>query len=149
MRGLTLTLFLLLPLAACERSAPLEIADAWARDTIGGTETAAVYMTITSPTADRLIGASTPIAANTDLMNMHGDSSSMAMVYVDAIDIPANTPVSLDPTGFHVWLANLNEPLRAGQSFPLTLRFEQAGEREITVSIIEASAAPPMSDMDM
>jgi periplasmic copper chaperone A len=69
------------------------------------------------------------------------------MKYLDAIDIPANTPVSLNPTGLHVWLAGLNQPLRAGETFPLALEFEQAGERQVIVTIIEPAAAAPMSGM--
>jgi periplasmic copper chaperone A len=140
-------LLLLLAIAACSQSAPLEVEDVWTRDTVGSSANAAVYMTITSPTADRLIGASTPIANKTDLMTMEGGGSAMAMTYIEAIDIPANSPVSLDSSGLHVWLADLNQPLRAGETFPLLLRFEKAGERQVIVSIIEPAAAPPMSGM--
>ena len=69
----------------------------------------------------------------------------MEMKYLQGIDLPANTPVSLDPAGLHVWLANLNRPLKAGETIPLTLRFEKAGERQITVSVIAPSAPPPNS----
>jgi copper(I)-binding protein len=55
------------------------------------------------------------------------------MQYLEGIDIPADTPVSLDPSGLHVWLAHLHQPLRAGQSFPLILEFEKAGQRRIVV----------------
>jgi hypothetical protein len=71
----------------------------------------------------------------------------MEMTYVKAIDIPPNKPVSLDPSGLHVWLADLNHPLKADQTFPLTLKFEKAGERQVIVSIIKPAAAPPMSGM--
>jgi copper(I)-binding protein len=146
-RGLAFTVFLLLPIAACVQPAPLEVRDVWARDTVGRSVNAAVFMTITSPTPDRLIAASTPVAKKTDLMTMEGDSSAMAMKYLDGIDIPANRPVSLNPSGLHVWLDDLNQPLRAGETFPLLLRFEKAGERRVIVSIIEPAAAPPMSGM--
>lgn len=149
MRHLAFALFLLLPIAACSQPAPLSVTDAWARETMGNTESAAIFMTISSPQADRLIGAATPVAARTDLMTMEGDGGAMAMVYIDAIDIPANEPVSLDPMGLHVWLANLHEPLQAGDDFQLTLRFEKAGEQEVTVSVIAANAMPPMPGMDM
>ncbi len=127
----------------------MALKDAWARDTVGGSANAAVYMTITSPTADRLLSASTPIAKKTDLMTMAGGSSATEMTYVNGIDIPANRPVSLNPSGLHVWLADLNQPLRAGQTFPLTLKFEKAGERQVVVSIIKPAATPPMSGMGM
>jgi len=51
--------------------------------------------------------------------------------------------VSLNPMGLHVWLVDLTQPLKAGQSFPLTLKFEKAGERQVTVSVIEPAATPP------
>lgn len=136
-------LALLLPLAACVQAAPLEVKDAWTRDTVGGTASAAVFMTIRSPTADRLLSASTPVARKTDLMTMQGGGGAMEMAYLKGIDIPANTPVSLNASGLHVWLAGLAQPLRAGQRFLLTLRFEKAGERTVEVSVIAPAAAPP------
>lgn len=138
---------LLLPIAACGQQAPIEAKDAWARDTVGGTANAAVFVTISSPTPDRLIAASTPVAKKTDLMTMAGGSGAMEMKYLKAVDIPAGKPVSLNPTGLHVWLADLNQPLKAGQSFPLTLKFEKAGERQIGVTVIEPAAMPPMPGM--
>lgn len=149
MTRLAFALFLPLPLAACVQAPPLEVKDAWARDTIGGTANAAVFMTIDSPTADRVVSASTLAAKDTDLMTMESGADGMTMKYVDGIDIPAGKPVSLNPGGLHVWLAELNQPLKAGQSFPLTLRFEKAGERQVTVSVIKPAGAAPMSAMGM
>ena len=143
MKRLALALILLFPMLSCSRPAPLEVENAWARDTVGSTANAAVFMTISSPTPDRLIGASTPVAKKTDLMTMVGGGSAMEMKYLKAIDIPAGTAVSLNPSGLHVWLAELNEPLMAGQTFPLTLQFEKAGERRVTVSTIRPAEAPP------
>jgi copper(I)-binding protein len=140
---LFLALWLILPIASCGQPATLEVKNAWTRDTVGGSENAAVFMTITSPTADRLVAASTPVAKETDLMTMAGGSSAMEMTYLDDMDIPANKAVSLNPAGWHVWLSDLNQPLKAGQSFPLSLEFEKAGRREVTVSVIAPAAAPP------
>jgi copper(I)-binding protein len=67
----------------------------------------------------------------------------MAMASVKGIDLPSGQPVSLNPAGLHVWLAGLKQPLKAGQSFPLTLRFEKAGERRVSVPVIEPAAPPP------
>jgi copper(I)-binding protein len=147
MRLPAFALFLALPVAACTQPAPVEVSNIWARDTIGSTANAAIFMTIKSPTADRLLAASTPAAKKTDLMTMTGGSGAMEMKYVQGIDLPAGTPVSLNSGGLHVWLADLNQPLKAGQSFPLTLKFEKTGERQVVVSVIKPAAAPPMSGM--
>ncbi len=136
-------LALVMLLASCARPAQLEIRNAWTRDTVGGTANAAVAMTISSPVSDRLIGASSPAARRTDLMTMVGGSSAMGMKYLNGIDIPAGQPVSLNPGGLHVWLADLHHPLKAGTSFPLVLKFQQAGERRVTVAVIAPAALPP------
>ena len=143
MRQLAFTLILAVPILSCAKPAPLTVKDVWARDTIGSSTNAAVFMTISSQTPDRLVAASTPIAKKTDLMTMESGSDAMEMRYLNAIDIPAKTPVILNAGGLHVWLADLNQPLKAGTTFPLTLKFEKAGERQVTVSILEPAAAPP------
>ena len=149
MRRLALVLLLLYPLLSCGQSANLEVKDAWTRDTIGRTANAAIFMVITSQRDDRLIGASTPIAQKTDLMTITGGNGAMEMKYLKGIDILANKRVSLNSGGLHVWLANLERPLRAGQTFPLFLNFEKAGQRRVTVSVISPAAAPPMSRTQM
>jgi copper(I)-binding protein len=143
------TLLLSITMVSCGQPAHIEVKDVWARDTVGSTANAAVFMTITSPAADRLMAASAPVAKKTDLMTMRGATSAMEMAYVEPIELPGGKPVSLNPAGLHVWLAGLNEPLRAGQSFPLTLEFENAGRREVTVAVIAPAAPPPMAGMKM
>jgi copper(I)-binding protein len=142
----TLVLLFALSVASCTKPGGLEVSNAWARDSIGGVANAAVFMTIRSPTPDRLVGASSPVAKRTDLMTIAGGSEAMRMIYVKGVDIPANQPVSLNPGGFHVWLDDLNQPLKAGQSFPVRLRFEKAGERQVTATVISPAAPPPTAN---
>lgn len=93
-------------------------------------------MTISSRKGDRLIGASTPLASRTDLMKMEAGQAGMAMSYVETIEIRAGEPVRLDPHGLHVWLAGVGPPLIAGQTFPLTLSFEKAGDVRVDVAVL-------------
>jgi len=132
-------------LAACAQSDPVDVSNAWARATAGRTANAAIFMTIRSRGADRIVGASTPVAERTALMTMQSTGTVMHMVYVKGIDLPPGTDVQLDPAGLHVWLEQLKQPLTAGQRFPLTLRFEKAPERQVMVSVIGASAPAPPS----
>lgn len=146
MKRTAFALLLALPILSCRQSEQMQVNSAWTRDTIGRTASAAVFMTITSPTPDRLVGASTEVAAKADLMTMQSGGSGMGMAYLKSINIPAGTPVRLNPAGLHVWLADLHRPLRAGQSFPLTLRFEEVGERRVDVSVIAPAGAPPAAE---
>jgi periplasmic copper chaperone A len=139
---LLVILALVMPHMTLAQERQIEIKDIWARASAGKTDVAAVFMAITSPHPDRLIAASAPIARKTDLMTMEG-SSSMKMSYLKAIELPANKAVSLNPAGLHVWLEGLKQPLKEGEAFPLTLTFEKAGKREVTVPVTKASARGP------
>lgn len=137
--------FLFLALTSCSRPTSLEVKDPWTRDTAGRVANAAVFMTISSPNADRLVSASTPVARKTDLMTMGHGGNVIEMKYLQGIDIPARAPVSLDPNGLHVWLAELNRPLKAGETITLDLKFEKAGARRVNVKVIKPGDAPPKS----
>ena len=135
---------LLLALASCARPIGPQASNAWARDTVGRTANAAVFMTITSDTEDKLVGASSKVANKTDLMTMAGGSNAMEMTYVDGVFIHPGKPARLSPTGLHVWLDGLKAPLKTGQTFQLTLKFERAGQRRVTVSVVAPAAPSPM-----
>jgi hypothetical protein len=62
---------------------------------------------------------------------------------VGAIGIPAGAVVALVPSGYHVMLVGLHQPLVAGGNFPLTLSFAKAGKIEVEVSVIALDAAAP------
>jgi periplasmic copper chaperone A len=129
--------------AALAQPTQLEIDNAWAGATPGRAENGAAYVTITSPTADRLVSASTPVAKKAELHTMSMQGMVMKMRPISGVDIPAGQPVSLKPSGEHIMLMGLNQPLREGQSFPLTLDFERAGPHTVTVTVEKAGAKGP------
>jgi copper(I)-binding protein len=121
----------------------LRVENAWARATPGRSETGVAYVTIQSPTADRLVTMSTPVAKKAELHTMEMSGMIMKMRPIGGIDIPAGQPVTLSPGGMHIMLIGLKEPLKAGQSFPLTLSFEKAGKRTVNIAIAKVGAAGP------
>ena len=129
--------------AALAQSTQLEVNNAWAGATPGKAENGAAYVTITSSTADRLVSASTPVAKKAELHTMSMQGMVMKMRPISGVDIPAGQPVSLKPGGEHIMLMGLNQPLREGQSFPLTLDFEKAGPRTVTATVEKAGAKGP------
>lgn len=70
----------------------------------------------------------------------HGDEmgSMKGMQQVTQIDLPAGETVALEPGGFHVMLIGLAGQLEVGESFDVTLTFENAGERTVTAEVREA-----------
>lgn len=99
---------------------------------------AAVYLTIEQRGgADRLVGASSPVAGRVSLHVMEPMPGGGLMLPTDAIEIPASASVAMEPFGSHVMVEELVEPLVAGSSIPLTLLFERAGDVEVRVEVID------------
>lgn len=132
--------WLSLPSGVLAQSAP-KVEAAWARPTVQGQGAGGGYLKITGgSSADRLLGGSAGVAGAVELHTMTMDGDVMRMRQVDAIAVPAGTTVELKPGGLHLMFMGLDKPLTAGDRFPLTLRFETAGEVRVDVTV---SAQPP------
>lgn len=59
----------------------------------------------------------------------------MTMQPVDSVELPAGDTVVLEPGGYHIMLIDLVAPLETGQEIEVTLTFENAGERVVTVPV--------------
>lgn len=115
----------------------LHISQPWSRALPPVSPNGAAYMVIenTGPEADALIGASTPVAARAEIhQHVHTDGV-MRMVRVEEAAIEADSQVTFEPGNHHIMLFDLNRPLRAGEAYPLTLHFKQAGDVEIQVQV--------------
>jgi periplasmic copper chaperone A len=113
----------------------------WARATPGQSKTGAAYLTIEGGTApDKLVGVSTPAAGKAEIHTQMNESGVMKMHGVDGVAVPAGRKVELKPGSYHVMLMDLKHPLKEGESFPLTLTFEKAGKREVTVPVGKVGA---------
>jgi hypothetical protein len=110
----------------------------WARATPAGAATGAVYMTISnkSSAADRLTGAASDVADKLQIHEMKVVDGVVRMRKVPGgLQVPAKRTVVLKRGGYHVMLVGLKHSLEAGDSFPLTLVFEKAGNVSITVPV--------------
>ena len=144
-KTLALVAGLVVTSAALAQPAQLEVTDAWARATPGKAENGAAYVTIESPTADRLVSASSPVAKKAELHTMSMQGMVMKMRPIAGLDVPPGQSLTLKPGGEHIMLMGLNQPLHEGQSFPLTLDFEKAGPRTVTVAVEKAGSNGPDS----
>jgi len=128
----------------------LRIDHPYAVPTPAGARTGAAYLRTlrnTGDEPDRLIGARTPTADSVEIHRSAVDAGSvMRMRAVDGIDLPPRSELQLRHGGeFQLMLMDLKAPLQNGDRFPLTLRFERAGEREVMVWVQQprdAAAAP-------
>jgi hypothetical protein len=115
----------------------IDVGHPHARATAPGQPTGGAYLRLENrgTTADRLLSASTDVVASVEMHEMKMDGDVMRMRQVDAIDLPAKQAVVLAPGGLHLMLIGLKAPLKAGDRFPLTLRFEKAGEVKVEVTV--------------
>jgi copper(I)-binding protein len=135
---------LLLAVPVAWADPPPALSSAWARASTPHASAAAVYLTITDPGGpDRLIAASTPVAAAASVHESRMVGSVMQMRPVAALPVASGQTVVLAPGGYHVMLTGLRAPLLAGQHFPITLTFEKAGPVTATVTVRTLRAGGP------
>lgn len=125
--------------------AGVTVSHPWVRATPGGAVTGAAYLEIkTAPgAADRLIEASSPVAARVEFHTHIVDGPVMAMRRMENLPVTAASSVVLKPGGDHIMLVGLKQPLKEGELVKLTLVFEKAGAIDIEATVEPIGAAGP------
>jgi periplasmic copper chaperone A len=111
------------------------VTDLWVKTTVPGGSVSAAYMKIKAPLALKLVKVETAIAGIVEIHDMKMNDGVMEMKAIDAIDVPANKVVELKPGGMHVMLLKVNKPIKTGDVVPLTLTFEDANKRAVSLSV--------------
>ena len=120
----------------------IDIGHPYARVTAVGQPTGGGYLKLDNKGRDdKLLSARAAVSVSVELHSMSMDGDVMRMRQVDAIALPAGKSVELKPGGFHIMFVGLKAPLRAGDKFPMTLKFERAGEVEVIVNVEAPKAA--------
>lgn len=131
-------------LAPAAALAQVDIHGAWARGTVPAQTATGAFMTLHAHEPARLLGVSTPVAGRAEVHEMKMDGNVMRMRAIDALPLPRMQDVELKPGGYHVMLLDLKGQLKAGDSVPLTLRFEQGGkvfEQRVNAEVRSLTAA--------
>ncbi len=132
------------------------VSGAWVRGTVTGQTATGAFLSLTAREDAALIGVSSPLAAAVELHEMIMDSGVMKMRALPRLALPAGKAVVLRPGSYHIMLMNLKQPLRKGESVPLTLRIEgknkqvavldvKAEVRDLTAPSVNTGAAPVSS----
>ena len=126
----------------------LELNGPFARATLPNAPVAGGFLTIVNTGAedDRLVSASAGVAKETQIheMSMEGDVMKMRPL-ADGIVIPAGGTVVLEPGGLHIMFMGLNAAFVEGETVPVTLTFEKAGEVVVDLDIASPGADAPAS----
>jgi hypothetical protein len=150
MRHLVLGIMLFaVPAIALAQQNGIQIENAWSRAAMAG-RTGVVYLTITDTGApDSLTAASSPVASKADLHESFTDNGVAKMRDVTALPVQPGKPLTLAPDGYHIMLTGLKQPLKQGDTFPLTLSFAKAGPVTTTVTVQKPGGGMSMPGMPM
>jgi copper(I)-binding protein len=97
---------------------------------------------------DRLLGGSTPVAQSVEARRtflIHGRRDTAPVP--EGIVIPAEATITLEPAKCHLALYGLETDLVRGQTFPLMLRFERAGQVTVVARVrrrVDAAGTAPL-----
>ena len=141
-------------------SSPMEIDMPWLRATPKGAPVIGGYATVTNTgsSADRVLGATIPVAANAEVHTMTMKDGVMHMQRLEnGIPIAPGATVTLEPGGDHLMFFKPTEQIREGQNIKGTILFEKAGAVPVTFAVggigakgpPGSNAMPGMSGMKM
>ena len=126
-----------------EHAGNIHVEQAQARASVGNQSNGAAYLTIENhgKADDVLQSVAAPIAGKVEIHTMTMEGDVMKMRAVERIDIKAGEKIEMKPgQGYHIMLIDLKKPLKAGDSFPMQLRFRKAGKVQLKVTVMEAGA---------
>ena len=128
--------------AALAAKANVDVTEAWAKAS-GTATTAPIYLHIVSAKdPDRLLSVDAAMANHIEL---HDDSpqATARVMPMPVIDIPGGATVNLGAGGRYLTLVGLKAPLKEGDSFLITMKFDKAGTSSTAVKILGAAASGP------
>jgi len=114
----------------------ISIAHPWVLETEAPQTALHMKIKNTGEVTERLLRASTPLAGKVSILDPEGKD-------VRDLAIPARGELTLKSDGPHILLSGLKKPLRAYDSFELTLVFETAGAMNVEVIVEERSSDTP------
>lgn len=136
---LSFLLLITLPmLAGCGENGGLVVKDAWARPGISGGN-GGVFFTLKNPTSsvDKIIHADSIVAEAVELHQTTMDDGVMKMSPQEFVEVPAKSTVEFAPGGLHVMLIGLAEDLAVGDTFQVTLEFQNHDPIQMNVTVLE------------
>lgn len=153
LRGVAWLAALILVVAACGDDADgITVEGAWARNSPMTAGAGAGYMQLTSPVDDVLVGITVPASfatrgelhdvvmvesTDTTLPGSMDIGGGMMMISIENIPLPAGEKVVLEPGHLHLMFIELAAPLEVGDTFDVTLQFENADDMVVEFEVRE------------
>ena len=123
----------------------IQVRHPWSRATPPGAKVGVGYLEIRNKGSqpDRLLSATTTAARRVEMHLTEQAGEVAKMRQLRAFEIPGRERLELRPGGAHLMLVDLVAPLKKGERFSMTLRFERAGELEVQFEVQELGSRKP------
>jgi copper(I)-binding protein len=131
----TLVLACALAAGAAAAHAQTTVKDAWVRGTVPQQKATGLFAQLTSAGGGKLVSASSPVAGIVEIHEMAMAGDVMRMRAVPGIELPAGKAVELKPGGYHVMLMDLKQPLKEGDTVPVTFVIEGKDGKKETIAV--------------
>jgi len=147
---------ILMTLAACsgqDSPAPHEtetvaagtiaVSGGWVRAVGDGVRMSAGYGTISNQgdAPDRIIALTSPIAEAVELHESVEEDGRSMMRPVTGLEVPAGGDIELAPGGYHLMLIGVTVPLTEGETYDITMTFENAGDLTVPMTAMTGKSA--------
>ena len=122
----------------------VHIVDPWSRELPAVSTNGTAYLKAMNKGKKevRIVGASSPLAKRVELHMHKMEGDLMKMMKVEGgVAVPSGESVTFEPGGLHVMLIDLNQPLQAGMTFPLTVAFEDGSSIDVEVTVLSMDEA--------
>lgn len=118
------------------KAGAIEIGHPWARATVAGQPSGGGFLKLDNRGQDdKLLSITSSVSETVEIHTMETKDNIMRMRRVDGVDIPAGKVVEMKPGGYHIMFMKLKAPLKQGESFPATLKFQKAGDVKVEFKV--------------
>lgn len=117
--------------------ADVDVVKPYVRATIPGTTVSSAYMELhnQSDKSVKLIAATSPVSDRVEIHEHSMANGMMKMRQVESLSVDANSKAILQPSGYHIMIFNLKEPLKVGDDIELTLIFDNDSKEVVKVPV--------------
>ncbi|MBA6287823.1 copper chaperone PCu(A)C [Colwellia sp. MB3u-4] len=118
-------------------NAKLVVENGYARESIPGTSISSAYMTIKNLSAKniRLIGAASAVSDRIEIHQHTMSDGLMRMRQRDYVEISAQNSTVFQPSGFHLMIFDLKQPLKAKENIIITLSFDDQSSINVNYTV--------------
>jgi len=125
----------------------VDVTDAWAPAAGPASTVGAAYLTLANAGTREVAvtNITSDIASVVEMHEMAMVNEMMTMRRIEKIALLPRVPVALEPGGAHLMLIGLRRPLRAGETFSLTLQFDDGSAQTVKAVIRSNESMTPVT----